>query len=63
MAKSIKRKCVQCGKLEFLNKSTNLCVTCAVKRSAENARQLRERKGPYFDKWKKNLILFLQETK
>jgi len=47
------RKCVDCGKLLVdRDRRSGLCVECAGRRVMDCARQLKEKKGPYYEKWK-----------
>lgn len=47
--------CIKCGKpitRERRHKRAD-CVDCALAESAENARQLHRKSGPYYDRWKR----------
>lgn len=47
------KKCVDCGKLLSSGKhQSGLCRQCASWRVYENARQMKVKKGPYYEKWK-----------
>jgi len=61
--KTLKQTCPQCGHKDLLGRKSGLCLQCSTKKTAENYKQLRQKKGPFYDKWKNSLILFLQESK
>lgn len=47
------RKCIDCGSpLPPGKRKDSLCGECAYKRVRESARQLKEKEGPYYEKWK-----------
>jgi len=46
-------KCVECGNLlPPGTRKDRLCGECAYRHVMESARQLKEKKGPYYEKWK-----------
>lgn len=46
-------KCIDCGiQLPLGRAKAGLCPECAWKHQLENAKQLKEKKGPYYEKWK-----------
>lgn len=49
-----KVKCKGCGKVfeKRLLSRKGYCRICAFKRWQENARQMIEKKGPYYERWK-----------
>ena len=45
--------CVDCGKLLPPGKAKKgLCFACGIQHIADNARQMKEKKGPYYERWK-----------
>lgn len=50
--------CRGCGDLVVVSsKWRGLCTDCAIARNVpESVRQMRERRGPIYEKWKKNTI-------
>jgi DNA-directed RNA polymerase subunit RPC12/RpoP len=50
----IEYKCKECGKPISRTQAyrSKLCPDCAMARIRENARQLQEKSGPYYERWK-----------
>lgn len=45
--------CADCGKrLLSVNAKSGLCGDCQYQHMADNAKQLKEKKGPYYERWK-----------
>lgn len=53
---NIKGTCKQCRKRNVDVSNQELCKECATENMAESAKQLHEKKGRYFNKWKQNII-------
>jgi len=54
------RPCKDCGryfKKEELS-SSGLCTECYLKHIFENVKNLREKKGPYYERWRAGIISF-----
>ncbi len=48
-------KCVECGKKIYKVSRAGKCIDCQRKGPLEAARQIREKKGPIYEKWRENL--------
>ena len=46
-------KCKQCGRWGEIYTSSGRCINCSMSNVLENVKQLRAKKGPYYEKWKK----------
>jgi len=56
------RKCIDCGaELPEEQKRSNLCMDCAAGRMMENNKQLREKRGPFYEHWKEGLKRSLEQ--
>ena len=55
--------CCECGKeYQAMRPSrTGACIDCGMKHVEEAASQLRAHKGPYYDRWKEGIRLFIEE--
>lgn len=54
--------CKQCRKRSVKISINELCQNCATENMANSAKQLHEKKGRYFNKWKQNLIKAAREA-
>lgn len=51
--------CIRCGigiELGYKHKTPALCIGCAEMAVIENATQIHERSGPYYEKWRQGII-------
>lgn len=49
-------QCISCRTATLpINRKSGLCNACAWNHQLENARQLKEKKGPYYEKWKASM--------
>lgn len=64
MPRWLKRKCKICGSSEKKLSRAGYCIDCAVARCAEVGKQIKNRKGEYYEKYKKGISKYLGfETK
>jgi len=50
--------CRGCGR-EFTKHRGAYCIECSMKRLIENVRQLHEKKGPWYEKWRQGMISYV----
>lgn len=55
--------CKQCGAKMYKKTESGLCIECVLKNMKENIKQLREKKGEYYEKWRQGIMLALQGRK
>lgn len=53
--------CKMCGKFGVISRRSGLCPKCQVEKMKENLRQIRERKGVFYEKWKERISRSFQE--
>lgn len=49
-------RCKNCGKILDRKTKSGLCLDCALKKQIEIIKQLKEKKGEYYEKWKIGII-------
>ena len=54
------RVCEDCGAPLPQGSRAKYCLECAMDRTAEAGKQIREKQGPIYDKWRDNLMKSLE---
>jgi len=54
-------KCRQCGRFAEISYTSGLCLSCSIENTKECVRQLREKKGEIYEKWKRRLLGALEK--
>ena len=63
MRRGVKKKCRGCGRI-FLKKDLNrkgYCSECAMKRMLNVWKSLHDKKGYWYEKWKKGMLLWAKK--
>jgi len=60
--RKIVRVCKRCGTLEDVNDRSWLCFPCAMEIHRDSIRQLKEKQGPIYEKWRDGLMRHLGEV-
>ena len=55
------KKCKKCGTSSLPISEQKMCPNCSIKENVETGRQLKVKKGPRYDKWKKGMKKFLKK--
>jgi DNA-directed RNA polymerase subunit RPC12/RpoP len=57
--------CIECGRpiTRERHYAHTDCVDCAMQRMLENNRQLRAKRGPYYEKWRRKCIAAAENYK
>lgn len=51
-----KLKCKNCGATEGVNRRSELCLSCAIGKVTATITQLKRKKGPIYEKWRRNIV-------
>jgi len=55
-------KCLKCGAKLPEGSHAKYCAMCGIQVAAENAMQIKAKKGPAYDRWREGIKRMLEET-
>jgi hypothetical protein len=58
-----KRRCKKCKKTDVYLSRAGYCVDCSMQKCAASGIQIKNKKGPVFEKWKLAMKKYLDEEK